>query len=536
MRKLISLLLAVVMVMGLATVAFATTDAGDYCPNSLEEVPASITLGAGETASYTIFDMMGTMTGSVMTVKGENGHIYAGMVQGFTAMNPDNTASVTLEAMRGMISFSIVNEGTAEATYEISFAAPLGSRSNPAPVQAGTGIIAETDGMSGYVYNFKYTAGNTPETVTISNVAILAGDEANIVPSVALYSDSMADAVLENGVATIDLYAGESVIITVTLIESDYSTAWGMAVASFDLAAVEAPVGARVNPIEVDAAGDYVVEGDEVWYAVNSRLAGYIIAVQGDNATLVVGEDTINAVDGLATAVLNGNGAVIPVAVYNATDMIIMPAPTEISAAGDYTADVAAGAEVEFAVNSRLAGAILTVEGKDAYILIGTTKYQAVDGVATAVLDGEGATIAVKIGNAGTAAAQYKLNIAYAPTAINAVGDYKVTLAPGAEAEYVVNSKLDGAVVTVKGEGAYLIVDGKKIEGKDGVVTATLEAKAATISLIVGNAGKTTGEWTINVALNDNPKTGDFGMIAAVAVMAMSAIGGTAVIAKKKEN
>ena len=378
--------------------------------------------------------------------------------------------------------------------------------------------------------------------------------------------------------------------------------------------------------VEVDMAGTYTIQQGvtESWYAVNSMLAGYIVVVNGDDASLVVDGTVIKAVDGVATAVLNGEGAVIPVGVFNAVDMIILPAPTEISTAGDYKATVGAGATVEYAINSKLAGAVLTVTGEKAYILVGTTKIDAVDGVATYVLDGEGATIAVKVGNAGDASAEYALNIAYPPVVITATGDYKASVGAGAEVEYVVNSKLagavltvkgekayivmgdtkvaavdgvasivldgegatiavkvgnagtasaeyalnidyapetiaatgdytanvpskgeveyavnsklDGAVVTVKGEGAYLVVNGKKVEGKDGVVTATLKAEAATISLIVGNASDKAAQYTVNVELlAGNPNTGDMGIIAAAVTMAISAIGGVAVVAKKKE-
>lgn len=546
MRKLIGLLIAVVLVVSLATVAFATDIQYPM------EIPTSVTVAAGEKMEYTAYGMAAeALMGNSLTVtSAAAGNVGFAYGMGNAVMTEEGgvytaTVELTGNPMSG-IYFSIENTTDAAAEYTLEFVGAVGTAGNP-EVLTLTDNAAELEIVFDYMnnvydYNLKYVATEAG-VLTISNIkAVDPSDETNAIDSYnvqmsldgfANYTESLNPDYTPGDTVSFLVEAGDELAIYAL------ATDWDMAPAAVMTADVKLnTAGSQAYPIPVNAIGNYIVEGDEVWYAVNSMLAGNIIAVQGDNASIEIDGVVVNAVDGLATAVLNGDGATIAVKVSNADDMIIVAAPTEIDAAGDYTADVAAGAEVEIAVNSKLAGAILTVEGEDAYILIGTTKYDAVDGVATAVLDGEGATIAVRIGNAGDAAAQYALNIAYAPTVIAAAGDYKVNLAAGAEVEYVVNSKLDGAVVTVKGEGAYLIVDGVKVEGKDGVVTATLTAKAATIKLVVGNAGTAAAEWTVNVAapVATNAETGDFGVIAAVVSLAVSAISGTAIIAKKKEN
>lgn len=545
MKKLISLLVAVVLVACLATVAFATDVQYPM------EIPTTLTLDAGEKAEFTMYGMAAdAVMGNTLVVTSQAAGIVAvnGGMQSVPMVEEAGAYCVSVALSGNPMSgiyFSVENTSGAQAEYALEYVGPVGSAGNPEVItltnnQADLEIVF--DYMNNvYDYSMKYVATEAGVLTIYDIAAVDPSDDTNAIDSYNVmmslddymtYNESLNPDWTPGSVVSFAVEAGDE--LDIYAVASDYDMA-PAAVMTAKIALYTA--GTEVNPIPVNAIGNYIVDGDEVWYAVNSMLAGNIIAVQGDNAAITMGDTVIPAVDGLATAVLNGAGATIAVKVSNATDMIILPAPTEIDAAGDYTADVAAGAEVELAVNSMLAGAILTVEGEDAYILIGTTKYAAVDGVVTAVLDGTGATIAVRIGNAGTAAAQYKLNIAYAPTAINATGDYKVTLAAGTEAEYVVNSKLDGAVVTVKGEGAYLIVDGKKIEGKNGVVTATLEAKAATIKLVVGNAGTTAVEWTMNVVVpTSNPETGDFGVIAAAVSLAISAISGTAIIAKKKEN
>lgn len=633
MRKIIGLLVAVVLVMSLATVAFATTDAGSHDIADIAELPASITLDAGETATYMISDY--SCFGNTLEVVGVNGQVMVNMwTTANTADSADNKAAVVLDGRRSC-QVDITNVGSETAEYALAVVVPAGTMNNPVALELVDGA-AQVELTLDFTlmqneYYYSYTAAEAC-VLNITNIAAVdptdaanAIDDYNIMMSVDgfyNYTESMNEDWTPGSQVSYTLAAGETVLVYVRATDYDMGPA---AIVTFDVA-LEPVAGTYENPIFVDAIGDYVVEGDEVWYAVNSMLAGNIIVVQGEDAAIEIEGTVIPAVDGIATAVLNGEGATIAVKVTNADDMIILPAPLEIEALGDYTVDVAAGAEVEIAVNSMLAGATLTVEGEGAYIYMNGTHYPSVDGVVTVILEGEGATIAVKIGNASEAAAQYALNIAYgapyevdaagdyeatipagqyielavnsmlagatitvegegaylivdgttykavdgvvsavlnsegatiavvigneseedavypvtiafAPTAINAESDFKVTVAAGAAVEYVVNSKLDGAVVTVKGEGAYLIVDGVKVEGKDGVVTATLEAKGATISLVIGNAGTAAAEYEVSVDVPaGNPETGDFGIIAAVVALATSAVAGTAVIAKKKEN
>lgn len=633
MKKLISLLVAVAMVMCMATVAFAaeTTDAGEHAVSAAADIPASVTLAAGEMAVYTVeggSEAAQAIFGKFLYVSSEGKPGMYMYSQWYGAeMNEWNNWTVEVEMWepwQNGYNIVIQNNGTETATYSLEFKAAPGTIGNPAtnfdPYGNNYPYMTENHGGE---YYYSYTAGETAEVLTIKDVVVTynVNNMDNLNWNVMMTRDDQAEVSLwsEEGYADeiyMPLAAGQSVIITVRAQENEPSNV-----------SPSIYFGASVaQATEVDMAGTYIIEEGvtESWYAVNGMLAGYIVVVNGDDAYMIVDGTVIEAVDGVATAILNGEGAVIPVGVFNAVDMIILPAPIEINAAGDYTADVAAGAEVEYAINSKLAGAILTVEGEDAYILVGTTKYEAVDGVATYVLDGEGATIAVKVGNAGEAAAQYAMNIAYAPTVITAAGDYTANVGAGAELEYAVNSKLagailtvkgegayivmgdtkvtavdgvasvvldgegatiavkvgnagtaaaeyalniayapeainatgdytanvpaagevefavnsklDGAVVTVKGEGAYLVVNGKKVEGKDGVVTATLKAEAATISLVVGNAGTAAAQYTVNVAVPaDIPATGDMGVVMSVAALAMSAIGGVAVVAKKKE-
>ena len=103
----------------------------------------------------------------------------------------------------------------------------------------------------------------------------------------------------------------------------------------------------------------------------------------------------------------------------------------------------------------------------------------------------------------------------------------KAEVAAGEEVHYELGKDLAGQTITVKGEDAYVIVDGKKYEAKDGVVEVKLPSKDAAISVVIGNAGAAAGSFSISIAVpSDSADTGDnsalvlFGALLAVSALA----------------
>ena len=98
----------------------------------------------------------------------------------------------------------------------------------------------------------------------------------------------------------------------------------------------------------------------------------------------------------------------------------------------------------------------------------------------------------------------------------------------GEEMHYELDEKLTGKVITVKGEGAYVIVDGKKYEAVNGIVEVKLPTKTGKISVVIGNAGNEAATFSITIAevAEDNSDTGDnaaivlFGGLMALSVLA----------------
>lgn len=121
------------------------------------------------------------------------------------------------------------------------------------------------------------------------------------------------------------------------------------------------------------------------------------------------------------------------------------------------------------------------------------------------------------------------------PIEVSAVGKLSNTsVEAGSEVNYAVNSKLDGAILTVKGD-VVVMVNGTEVKAEDGVVTVELKATGATMAVTIVNAGTATATYEASIAIvTDNPATGDMGIILPVMAMLMSACGAV-VVGKKKD-
>ena len=102
----------------------------------------------------------------------------------------------------------------------------------------------------------------------------------------------------------------------------------------------------------------------------------------------------------------------------------------------------------------------------------------------------------------------------------------------GGEQHYELDEKLAGMTITIKGEGAYAIIEGKKYEAVNGVLEVKLPAKTGKIPVIIGNAGSKAATFSITIAApsEDNSDTGDntaivlFGSLMALSVLAAGAL------------
>ncbi len=201
--------------------------------------------------------------------------------------------------------------------------------------------------------------------------------------------------------------------------------------------------------------------------------------------------------------------------------------------------ELGAGATAYYAINGKLNGQIVTINGDaNTVVTLNGKELTAVNGVFTAELTGTPVN-ALIVANKGTEAAAYTAGINYAagtagnPISVTTEQGIGGKVEAGAEVHYLLNSKLSGAVLSVQGKDAYVIVDGVKTEAKDGVIKLTLDAKNPTISLVIGNTGSTAA--SVVLAFSDNPPTGDLSIVAPAAALLVSAMSTVARVIKKKE-
>ena len=213
--------------------------------------------------------------------------------------------------------------------------------------------------------------------------------------------------------------------------------------------------------------------------------------------------------------------------------------PYVINNLADLTGIDAASGDTYYVINSMLAGKLLVLEADEnlTYTLNGKKVEAGEHELVPA-----GPTIRLVVTNADEEEIEIPAAIIEPkgsesnPVQVEA-GESKAELAAGEEMHYIANSKMDGMTLAVKGEGAYIIVDGKKYEAKNGVASVVLKAAGPTISVIIGNAGTEAGNFAITVAFDDNANTGDASAIfTAIAAAVMSMTGTVALVAKKKEN
>lgn len=369
--------------------------------------------------------------------------------------------------------------------------------------------------------------------------------------------------VFVNGVGVEPTAANASVgdVITICVKENEWDDGTGYMMPAYPadvtVSSTFDALGSATNPIEIidpaDLGGIDVPAKGSVNYAINGKLNGQILTIKVDeNATVTLNGEEVKAENGVVTAVLDktpvntltvankGDKAASYVAAIN-WPVGSESNPIVIESASDLTGiDVAAGESVYYAINSQLNGQILTINVDDKTVVtLNGKEVEAEDGVVTATLEGTPVN-ALVVTNKGEKDASYTASIAYElgtegnPIAVTTEKELNGTeIAAGEEVHYLLNSKMAGAVLSVKGDKAYVIVNGEKTEAKDGFIKLTLEAKGATISLVIGNAGEKAA--TVTLGYSDNPNTGDAGIMAPIAMALVSAMSTVALVIKKKE-
>ena len=302
-------------------------------PNAVTEEPA---LGSEEnpvliysqgatieaTAGQTVY-CQSFVGGMIMTIEssGEFSVVYGDNT--YTSENGTLTTTAISGSMMSPVTFTLVN-GDADATYTVSFTAPLGSMDNPDTLVLDYNYANISAGSQGYYYT--WTAEETgiltitmPEdigwTYTINNMtAGTYGDSQ--------WSDS--DPVVNP--ATVEVAAGDQLQIIVN--SYDPADQWNNPAAELEIyASFTTLPGTEGNPIWfVDQNTDTasiedqmnVPAGSTVYYT--GRVGGLKMTVNGENISIAYEGNVYTPVDGVITIDVVNAGFFAPAPVFAVTN------------------------------------------------------------------------------------------------------------------------------------------------------------------------------------------------------------------------
>lgn len=289
-----------------------------YMPTGTVTVPAGGTM-------YCMYTPMG-MGGSTMnlTVTGATGFVATSFpAMGMPTSVNDVEGVATLDALYNNYKwgyvFAIQNNTESEQVYTVALAQKPGTSSNPDEMIIGVNTATMPGSWDGYYY--LWTAemdGNLTVVMTENNWTYMIMVNGEMTTDSQLYSDDEV-VVAEQ---TLEVLAYDQVIVWVN--SYDPSNMWDMnpAVELSFTAEFEVRMGTEGNPVSVNVPNDLtsatVGAGEEVWYAVSSRLDGYTLTVEGEGAYVIINGEKAEAVDGVVTVTLEAKSAVIPVVIGNA--------------------------------------------------------------------------------------------------------------------------------------------------------------------------------------------------------------------------
>ncbi|MBQ7801938.1 MAG: S-layer homology domain-containing protein [Oscillospiraceae bacterium] len=279
MKKVLSLVLAIAMIMSMTTVAFAAdTEETETIYITDITAPYEAVLAAGETATYG-----GKFTGTTLTISDAADAV---VVYNGTTYAADENGVITVEFTASGVA-SPVKEFTltssVDATYSLSFAYPVGSMMNPEALFgiAQINVSIEEGNDQGYYYNWTSRADGT--------LVISAADYDETKFDVILSSTGSASypqmSYSEDGTVSIDVKAGDTVTIQVVAVPDS----------TYNYSAVETtltgdfiyPVGTQMNPealFSVEQINVSIEEGNDqgYYYSWYSRGEGTLVLTVGE--------------------------------------------------------------------------------------------------------------------------------------------------------------------------------------------------------------------------------------------------------------
>lgn len=305
MKKLISLLLAAVLVMGLATAAFAeeapVPGSSPETPIETAEIPATVEVKAGSVVWFSLPASMGgytlTITSATRATIWENS--FRGAFEAWNAITNTEivdgveiyTVSYILQAPMGRpgpgmpsgILVGIGADSTEDVTFNVELQAPaVGSQANPLQIELGREYNAETIESENNQYTAEFTAAMGGE-LTLTLVSSEGGNADSCIDAMGSTCGYMSlPASAEEKTLVIPVSAGETVTIVVMGCGDPFK-------AAFSCTFAEAELGSYANPIIVDAAEKpFTAELAAGKYYKITGMMGAVLAIEGADAELVI--------------------------------------------------------------------------------------------------------------------------------------------------------------------------------------------------------------------------------------------------------
>lgn len=352
MKKLVSLLVAVVLVLGLATVAFAADSANELAitaDQATQNAPYELTAADLEkTIKVTIpgYDSVNYAPGSVFFTLPDEAQGYTVKAVGSEAFelgqgwqntayaDPTNTATLTINEFGGFFSpnsLSIYNSSDNETEFVITFAAPaLGSKGKPDALVVGgqTTVVSSADQAYSYYYTYTAEVGGT---LTLSVNEASASYYINAQTST--YETYTADNFETNlNQINVPLASGDSVTIRVIAAEMvgfnnmswDYMGDGNAASVAFTCSFEAAAAGSYLNPITIEVTekpAEIELSAGKIYKLTNIEQAIMTIA----DANVVVSEhySASYSVDTTAATDSDGDDTILTIASPYSDEMVI---------------------------------------------------------------------------------------------------------------------------------------------------------------------------------------------------------------------
>ncbi len=314
MKKMMTLLMALMLVVAMSAVAFAAdgTESDPYTPSGQAFTTEEI--AAGTNAYFTMYHI----GGMIFTINDADAYVIYG---GTTYNAVDGAVSFQLPPSNPMmpVNFQIGNNGTEAKTFDVTLSYPVGARENPEEISYMSEFAASLEEGNDQGYYFKWIAEGTG-TLEVEVMNATEGVEYDVIlmNNNTYANRSLAYDATENDygvtVVVLEVNEGDEVIIQVATMPDE---SWNYPALDITLyGTFIATPGSEMNPyygFAPEFTTEEIPAGTAVWYNVYGA-GEMIITIEDPNVYVIYNGTTYNPVDGVVTLQFEPTMGRMPVA------------------------------------------------------------------------------------------------------------------------------------------------------------------------------------------------------------------------------